>query len=87
MPTASWDLATTTARSRPASSAGSPVVAVASRSPGALVSLARLSCSAVLIAVRLPAPIRPVSGLTVQAAAVTGTLWPVRAAWLVTSEG
>ena len=87
MPTASWDLATTTARSSPASSPGSPVVTVALCSPGAPVSSPRLPWSAVPSEPRLPTPIRPTARLTTQAAAFTGTWCPVSAAWLVTSDG
>ena len=87
MPTASWDLATTTARSRPVSSPGSPVVTTTLLIPCARASRFSSGCSAASIDDRLPAPIRPTSRVTTQAAAVTGTWWLTSAAWLVTSDG
>ena len=87
MPTASWDLATTTACSRPASRAGSPVVTTTFRSPGEWSSPFRSGPSEVASAARLPVPIRPVSRPTAQDAELTGTRRAVMPAWLATSEG
>ncbi len=87
MPTASWDLATTTACSRPASRAGSPVVTTTLCSPAALPSPFSPGPSEAASADRLPAPILAVSRLTDQDAELTGMPRRVMAAWLVTSEG
>ena len=87
IPTASWDLATTTACSRPASSVGSPVVTTTFRSLAELPRPFRSGPSEVASADRLPVPIRPVSRPTAQEAELTGIPCAVMPAWLATSEG